>query len=62
MEGNWDQIKNPDQFEQRVYGEDDGVLEESTDDWIYEDEIEDIDVEPDTVSTPEPPEDIIIDN
>lgn len=62
MEGNWDQIKNPDQFEQRVYGEDDGILEESTDDWIYEDEIEDIDVEPDTVSTPEPPEDIIIDN
>ncbi len=62
IDGDWDNLRNLDEFEQKVYGEDDGLLEESTEDWIYEDEIEDIDVEPDTVSTPEPPEDIIIDN
>ncbi|ARN78397.1 hypothetical protein BST97_10590 [Nonlabens spongiae] len=62
MDGDWENIGNPDQFEQRIYGEDDGVLEESTDDWIYEDDIEDIDAEPDTLSTPEPPEEVIFDN
>ncbi len=62
LDGDWDNIRNPDQFEQEVYGEDDDVLEENAEEWIYEDEMEDIDVEPDTTATPEPPEEVIIDN
>jgi len=62
MDGDWENLRNLNEFEQEVYGEDDEVLEESTEDWIYEDEIDTMELETDTTITPVPPEEVIIDN
>jgi hypothetical protein len=62
MDGNWDTLKHIDTFEKEIYEDDNFRVEERTDTWQYEEEIDTLNQESDSVDLQIDPKDNIIED